>query len=101
MEAQRLGKSSSLSLGLGGGRVLDPGKGELVSGSSAGLVYHRHHTLLPNSQTYFEGAATGPGPVVGKASWLTGPFVEASLEPYRHEMSSGESVRTGLGKMRC
>lgn len=46
VEAERLGKSSSLSLGLGGGRV--------------------------------HGVA---GPVTGKASWLTGPFVEVSLGP--------------------
>lgn len=57
-----------------------------------------YHTPLPSSHTYFEGATTGLGPVAGKASWLTGPFAEASLEPT--DISPGKAVMAGLGNVR-
>lgn len=39
---------------------------------------------------YLGNVAPAAEPVAGKASWLTGPFIEASLEPIRHKRTLGQ-----------
>lgn len=100
VEAQRLGKSSSLSFGVGSRRVLGSGREAAVSGSPGpGWPCTAHHRCPPPQFPHTHLGGVGPGPGPGQSSWLTGPFIEASLGPKRHERTPGQGAGMALKEL--
>ena len=52
------------------------------------------------TRVYFGSVAPAAGPVVEKASWLTGPLVEASLGPERHRRTLIRAEQCRGGRIR-
>ena len=95
VEAQRLGKSSSLSFEVGGGRVLSPGRGVASAACGASPAPHPPSAGAPLSypgsvQAYLGSMAPAAGPAAGRDSWLIGPLADASLGPVRHKRTRGQ-----------
>lgn len=95
VEAQRLGKSSSLSFTGAGLRELTQGGG---TGQRCQPCPPRHAPLYlppspypgphhtPTVSTHLPSTGPAAGLLAGRRFWLTGPFTEASLGPVGHGM---------------